>query len=174
MFIPSVQAFRALHELYANTSDFIVPRHELNLIGTDGLWLWPMTTGKFLPPWACSMVNVVGFSRRMLIAMDRFVQWLGEVPFHEFFFNTLAVQLNFTIVTATELSTIEYAKPFSYEDVSSQPNNMWHPIKDFPKGKIWRKRFVLISSILSFRRSLKCSAANYILFRSSIVWLMKL
>ncbi|CAF0816461.1 unnamed protein product [Adineta steineri] len=142
VFIPNVQAFRSLHELYANTSDLIVPRHELNLDGSDGLWRWVMASGKFIPPWACSMANAVGFSRRMLIAMDHFVQWLGEVPFHEFFFNTLAVQLNFTIVTPTELSTIEYAKVFYYEDVRKQPNNMWHPIKDFPKGKLWRKSLI--------------------------------
>ncbi|CAF4622730.1 unnamed protein product, partial [Rotaria socialis] len=142
VFIPSVQAFRSLHELYSNTTDLIVPRHELNLIGSDGLWLWIMASGKFLPPWACSMANAVGFSRRMLIAMDQFVQWLGEVPFHEFFFNTLAVQLNFTIVTPTELNTIEYAKVFFYKDIREQPNNMWHPIKDFPKGKMWRTSLV--------------------------------
>jgi hypothetical protein len=145
VFIPSVQAFRSLHELYSNTSDLIVPRHELNLIGSDGLWLWIMASGKFLPPWACSMVNAVGFSRRMLIAMGQFVQWLGEVPFHEFFFNTLAVQLNFTIVTPTELNTIEYAKVVFYKDIRKQPNNMWHPIKDFSERKMWRRRFVFLS-----------------------------
>jgi hypothetical protein len=145
VFIASVQVFRSLHELYSNISDLIVPRHELNLIASDGMWRWIMASGKFLPPWACSMVNAVGFSRRMLTAMDKFVQWLGEVPFHEFFFNTLAVQLNFTIVTPPELNTIEYAKPYFYEDIRKQPNNMWHPIKDFPQGKIWRRRFVFFS-----------------------------
>ena len=143
--MPRVQVFRSLHELYSNTSDLIVPHHELNLIASDGLWRWIMASGKFLPPWACSMVNAVGFSRRMLTAMDQFIQWLGEVPFHEFFFNTLAVQLNFTIVIPTELDTIEYAKPFSYRDIRKQPNNMWHPIKDFPNGKMWRRRFVFLS-----------------------------
>lgn len=145
MFIPSVPAFRSLHELYSNTSDLIVPNHLLNLKGTIGGWQWEMAAGKFLPPWACSMVNTVGFSRRMLVAIDQYIQWFGEIPFHEFFFNTLAMQLNFTIVTPPELKTIQYAKPFFYADIRKQRNNMWHPIKDFSERKMWRRRFVFLS-----------------------------
>jgi hypothetical protein len=145
VFIPSVLVFRSLHELYSNTSDLIVPHHQLNLQGSIGQWQWQRVSGIFLPPWACSMVNAVGFSRRMLTAIHQYIQWFGEVPFHEFFFNTLAMQLNFTIVTPTELNTIEYAKPFFYKDIRKQPNNMWHPIKDFSERKMWRRRFVFLS-----------------------------
>ncbi|CAF1478778.1 unnamed protein product [Adineta ricciae] len=139
VFIPNVQVFRSLHELYSKTTDLVVPHHTLNLIAADGLWRWAMASGKFLPPWACSMVNGIGFSQRMLLAIDNYIQWFGEIPFHEFFFNTLAVQLNFTIVVPTELNTIEYATPYFYRDVRQQPNNMWHPIKDYPLGKTWRR-----------------------------------
>ena len=148
VFIPSVQVFHSLHDLYSNTSDLIVPRHELNLIASDGLWRWIMVSGKFLPPWACSMANVVGFSRRMLTAMDQFVQWLGEVPFHEFFFNTLAMQLNLTIIAPIELSTIVYQASYSLEQVLKQPNNFYHPFKDLEKQTSWRKTLVPANNLL--------------------------
>jgi hypothetical protein len=144
VFIPSVQAFRSLHELYSNSSDLIVPRVGLNLLGNATVWLWGMVVGQFVPPWSCSMVNVVGLSRRMLIAIDDYVQWLGQVPFHEYFFNTLAMQLNFTIVTPTELSTDVHSASYSFEDIRKQPNNIWHPFKRLDLQKLWRKRFVFL------------------------------
>ena len=142
IFIPSVQAFRSLHELYSSTADLIVPRNGLNLLGDSTYWLWSMASGQFIPPWSCSMVNIVGLSRRMLIAIDDYVQWLGEVPFHEYFFNTLAIQLNLTIFTPTELSTDIFSTNYNFEDIRKRPNNLWHPIKDFSIQKQWRKRLV--------------------------------
>ncbi|CAF2817658.1 unnamed protein product [Rotaria sp. Silwood2] len=142
VFIPSVQAFSSLHQLYSNTSDLIVPRNEINLLGNTSTWLWSMEVGKLILPWSCSMVNVVGLSRRMLIAIADYVHWLGEVPFHEFFFNTLAMHLNMTIVTPTELSTIVYQTFYSLEQIFKQPNNLWHPFKDLAKRKLWRKMLV--------------------------------
>lgn len=99
-----------------------------------------MAIGQFVPPWACSMVNVVGLSRRMLFAIDDYVQWLGQVPFHEFFFNTLAMQLNFTIVAPIEMSTVVYSTSYSFEDIYKQPNNLWHPFKSLNTQKQWRER----------------------------------
>ncbi|CAF3107587.1 unnamed protein product [Rotaria sp. Silwood2] len=138
----SLTTFRSLHQLYSNTSDLIVPRNEINLLGNTSTWLWSMEVGKLILPWSCSMVNVVGLSRRMLIAIADYVHWLGEVPFHEFFFNTLAMHLNMTVVTPTELSTIVYQTFYSLEQIFKQPNNLWHPFKDLAKRKLWRKMLV--------------------------------
>ncbi|CAF1223158.1 unnamed protein product [Rotaria sordida] len=70
--IPSVQAFRSLHQLYSNTSDLIVPSNKINLLGDTStrIW-WPQAVGKLILPWSHSMVNVVGLSRRMLIAIEK-------------------------------------------------------------------------------------------------------
>lgn len=148
VFISSVHAFRSLHELYSDVSDLIVPRNSINILGDTKTWLWGKAVGKHVVPWACSMVNVVGLSRRMLIAIDDYVQWLGEVPFHEFFFNTLAIHLNLTMISPTELSTIVYQASYSFEEVLMQPNNLWHPFKNLIMQKAWRNEFVLCSDRL--------------------------
>jgi hypothetical protein len=144
VFIPSVRAFRSLHELYSDTSDLIISKNDINLLGNTVGWHWHRAVEKLTPPWSCSMANVIGLSRRILTAMDDYVQWRGEVPFHEFFFNTLAMQSNMTIVTPTELSTIVWSVVYSVGQVLQQPNNLWHPVKYLAKQRIW-------SSMLVFR-----------------------
>ncbi|CAF4029815.1 unnamed protein product [Adineta steineri] len=140
VFIPSVQAFRSLHQLYSNTSDLVVPNNTVNLIGKTSTWHWSMAADKLILPWASSMVNVVGFSQRMLVAIADYVRWLGEVPFHEFFFHSLAIHLNFTMVVPTELSTIAYRSNHSDEELLRQPNNLWHSFKDRVRQSTMRKR----------------------------------
>ncbi|CAF3696669.1 unnamed protein product [Rotaria sp. Silwood1] len=83
VFIPSVQAFRSLHQLYWNKNDLFIPRNEINLL--DDVFIpsvqafrslhqvyW--NTNDLIIPrnainllgttstWLCSMVNVVEFS----------------------------------------------------------------------------------------------------------------
>ncbi|CAF3674779.1 unnamed protein product [Rotaria sp. Silwood1] len=139
VFIPSVQAFRSLHQLYSNTSDLIVQRNHINLLGNTSTWVWRLAFRKLIPPWYRSMVNVVGLSQRMLIAIGDYVRWLGEVPYHEFFFHTLAMHLNMTIVTPTELSTLVFRTSYSFQNISKKPNNLWHPVKNRTTHKLWRK-----------------------------------
>jgi hypothetical protein len=145
VFIPTVEAFFSLHQLYSNTSDLIIPRNGINLYGDTSNWHWHLIVGKFIPPWSSSMVNAVGLSRRMLLAIDNYVQWLGEVPFHEFFFHTLAIQLNFTMVAPTELSTLVYGIYHSSEKVLKQPNNLWHPMKEPIRHKVLHQRLVFLN-----------------------------
>ncbi|CAF3851448.1 unnamed protein product [Rotaria sordida] len=145
VFIPSVQAFRSLHQLYSNTSDVIVSHNTITLSGDTSTWHWSLTVGKLVPPCSSSMVNVVGLSRRMLIAIGDYVRWLGEVLFHEFFFNTLAMHLNMTIVTPTELRTLVYRKSYSLQNILKRPNNLWHPVKNYTAQRLWRKMFVFLS-----------------------------
>ena len=145
VFIPSVQAFRSLHQLYSNTSDLVTPHNDLNLLGDASKWHWHLAVGKFVPPWSVSSANVVGLSRRMLTAIDDCVRWIGEVPFHEYFFTTLALQLNFNLVRPTELSRIVHSGYTLFEEVSKQPNNFWHPAKDFAAHKEWHEKLVSLN-----------------------------
>ena len=145
VFIPSVQAFYSLHDLYSHTSDLIIPHNDINLLGDSSYWHWHMAVGKLIPPWSASMVNVIGFSRRILTATSDYVRWRGEVPFHEFFFNTLAMQSNMTIVVPTELDTIVFQGIHTLADVHNQPNNFRHPVKDLGRQQKWRETLVFLN-----------------------------
>lgn len=145
IFYPSVQAFISLHELYSNTSDLISSDFPFNLLGDTSASHWKMLNGQFIPPWAKSMVNIIGLSRRLLRAATDYIQWLGRIPFHEYLFHTLAIQLNYTIVIPTELSTNVFKEPYSCQEIKKYPNNIWHPYIDIKIQKQCRKRFVFFN-----------------------------
>jgi hypothetical protein len=140
VFIPSIQSFRSIHQLYSNISDLIIARNEINPLGNPSFWRWDKAVGRLVPPWSNSMVNLVGLSQRMLKAIHDDIQWRGVSADHEFFFLTLAIQLNMTIITPLELSGIKYRQKISWEQIYKQPNNFWHPIKDPIKRRIWRQQ----------------------------------
>ena len=141
VFIPSVRAVQSLHQLYSGTADLVIPRNGINQLANSNSWLWPLAVGKFLPPWSCSMVNVVGLSRRMLTHIHDYVRWRGVVPFHEFFFNTLAMQHpNLSVVAPTELTGIVYLSAHKFEHVQRQPNNLWHSLKNSETRRAWRQK----------------------------------
>ena len=143
VFIPSTRAFLAVHRLYSNRADLVIPRNGINLAGKTSSWLWSMAEGKLVLPWSCSMVNVLGLGHRMLVATAQYVLWRGILPFHEFFFNTLAMQLNLTMVAPSELSTIVYAAKYLYDDVKRKPNNLFHPLKDRRLQSSWKEKSII-------------------------------
>ena len=143
VFIPSTRALLSLHRLYASTADLVLPSNTLNRLGNVSTWHWHLARGRFPPPWASSMSNVVGLSRRLLDAVDEFVRWQGSVPFHEFFFNTLAVHHHLTIVNPTELRTLVFRGNHPFDSVQRMPNNLFHPVKDLLLQNEWRERSVL-------------------------------
>jgi hypothetical protein len=142
VFVPHPRAILALDELYSNRSDLVIARSSLNPTGDSSTWLWNLAVGVFPPPWSCSMVNVIGLSRRLLISSDEFVRWRGTIPFHEFFFLTLALQRDMIVTTPSELSKIVYRDTYNYDQIKANPNNIWHPVKDAELRKLWRERSV--------------------------------
>ena len=142
VFIPSTRAFLALHRLYSNNTDLVISSNSLNKLAAVNYWHWRHASGKFLPPWAASMANVAGLSRRMLHAIHDYVRWRGFVPFLEYCFNTLALHLNLTIVKPTELVTLVYRTQYPFDAVKRQPNNVFHPVKDLRLQNTWRERSV--------------------------------
>jgi hypothetical protein len=140
VFIPSVQSFRSIHQLYSNISDLVISMNEINILGDVFYWHWSKAIGRFVPPWSASMVNLVGLSQRILRAIDEYIRWRGRSTFHEFFFLTLAIQLNMTIIKPFELSTLKYRQNISWEQIYEQPNNFWHPMKDPIQRQTWRRK----------------------------------
>ncbi len=140
VFIPSIQAFLSLHELYSPSNDLVTTDVEYNIPGYFANWPhWHYAFDKFVLPWAHGMVCAVGCSRRLLSAVDEFVQWRGQLTFIEVLFHTLAIQDHkMKVVTPVELDTIVFRDIFSFEQIQARPNNWWHPIKSFDQQAEWR------------------------------------
>ena len=141
VFISSVEAFRAVHQLYSRTSDLIVKRVRPNLSGDLTKWdHWHLAYGKLPPPWFESMANGVGLSRRLLRALDDFIRWRGVSTFHEYVLQTVSMQSNLTMVSPTEFDTFEWIKVHRFEDIQLRPNSWWHPVKNLSAHAVWRQK----------------------------------
>jgi hypothetical protein len=142
VFIPSIQAFRALHDLYSSSYDLITADVEYNTNGYLGSWYhWYLAFEQLVLPWAHSMVCAVGCSRQLLVAVNEYAQWRGQLIFIELLFHTLAIQNNkMKVITPYELNTIVYRTTYSFEQIQEKPNNWWHPIKSFERQDKWRNR----------------------------------
>ncbi|CAF3349038.1 unnamed protein product [Rotaria sp. Silwood2] len=149
VFIPSIQAFLSLHELYSSSYDLVTADIEYNINGNLTSWYhWYLAPGTFVLPWAHGMVCAIGCSRRLLLAVNEYVQWRGHLIFIEFLFHTLSIQdNNMKVVTPLELDTIIYRNKYTFEQIQARPNNWWHPIKNFDQQREWRKWLINNSSI---------------------------
>lgn len=142
VFIPSVRAFFALHELYSTSADLVGDTSGIDVDGTNRGWaLWDTAVDAFFPPWYFSMASTVGCSRRLLSIISEHAAWRGQLPYIEILFQTTAGQNKDMIrVTPFELSTIKYRVFFTFEQIQVKPNNWWHPVKSFGVQKMWRER----------------------------------
>lgn len=141
VFIPSIQAFRAIHQLYSPTSDLIVQRVIPNIIGNTSVWShYSVAIGRLFPPWYRSMANVLGLSRRLLVTISDFVRWRGFNVFHEFSVQTLSLNLNMTVVSPIEFDTLFWRKSHTWNDINNKPNNFFHPVKNWTLQKLWHQK----------------------------------
>jgi hypothetical protein len=142
VFIPSTQAFRAVHELYAKNSDLVSAKVKYNRNGDISSWFHAyLLETEFVLPWSYAMVCALGVSRRVLSAVNEYAQWRGHIAFIEFLFHTLALhKRNMIVVTPTELSTIVYRKAYIFRSIKQAPNNWWHPVKNLSEQEQWRDK----------------------------------
>ncbi len=141
VFIPSVQAFHSIHQLYSSTSDLIVKRVIPNPSGDTSEWVhWSVAIGRLIPPWYRSMANALGLSRRLLTTIADFVRWRGFNAFHEFSVQTLSINLNMTVVSPIEFDTLAWVQEYTWTDISNRPNNWWHPVKNWTTQRAWHRR----------------------------------
>ncbi|CAF1592328.1 unnamed protein product, partial [Adineta steineri] len=141
VFIPSVQAFLSLHEVYSPSNDMVTAALSYNRDGNINIWHWRKLSTAFAPPWANGMVCAIGCSRRLLSVIDEYARWRGQLTFIENLFHTLAIQDgNMKIVTPFELNTIVYRDTYTLEQIQRRPNNWWHPVKKFSLHREWRNK----------------------------------
>ena len=142
VFIPSVQAFLALHELYSPAHDFVTSAIEYNTNGRTNDWPHSsLIPGMFVLPWAHGLVCAAGCSRRLLSRVSDFAQWRSQLTFIEFLFHTIVIQdSEMKMVRPVELDTLIFRKKHEMEDISKRPNNWWHPVKNLSLHDEWRRR----------------------------------
>ena len=83
VFIPSVQAFISLHELYSPSNDLVTADNVHNFDGRLKDWPhWYLALDTLPLPWAKSMVCAMGCSRRLLSAVDEYARWRWPYRVH--------------------------------------------------------------------------------------------
>lgn len=141
VFIPSIQAFRALHQLYSPTSDLIAQQVIPNLIGNASEWVhYSVAIGRLFPPWYRSMANILGLSRHLLTTIAEFIHWRGYNAFHEFSVQTLSLNLNMSVVSPTEFDTLFWRNDHTWKHIFNKPSNFFHPVKDAELHQLWHQQ----------------------------------
>ena len=136
VFIPNKDAIQYIDKKYTeNTADILSTTHGVNATGTLD-WHWKYAQGHIALPWASSMVCAVRLSRRVLTAVDNYRLDHGTLLFLEFFFNTLALHNEYTVLTAPELAGIVYRRDWKKSDI--QQNHLYHPVKSWEEQKRMR------------------------------------
>ncbi len=143
VFIPSVHAFRSIHQLYSRTSDLIVQRVIPNWSAKIEGWPhWSLAIGKLVPPWYRSNAQAMGLSQRLLDTIADNVRWRGINTYHEFLPQTLSINLNMTVVSPIEFDTLKWEVIHTWEDIEANPNNWCHSAKNWTLQKAWHQRLV--------------------------------
>lgn len=128
VFIPSIKSILEMTLKY-NEFDLVCRSNGINENGNRREWHWKHVPQHIQPPWACSMVCAVGVSRKMLGIIDEYVKKYKSLTFIEFMFNTLAHQNNLNVMCADELSTIEYNRNWTNEQIKTATKWL-HPVKN--------------------------------------------
>lgn len=140
-FIPSIESFRAIHELYSSTSDLVVQHPNDNIMGDISGWAhWILAVKTLPPPWYQSMTNLLGLSRRVLSTISDFVRRRGFNVFHEFVAHSLSINLNLTVVAPMEFDTLTWNRPQPWDLIDNLPNSFFHPVKDWTLQKEWHEK----------------------------------
>ncbi len=142
VFIPSITAFLSLHQLYSSSYDLVTPDIKYNINGDSASWYhWRLVPGAFILPWAHGLVCAMGCSRRLLSAVNEYVQWRGHLIFIEIFFHTLAIHDNqMKVVAPVELNALVFRYKYAFEQIQAKPYNWWHPLKNVNQQREWRNR----------------------------------
>ena len=130
VYIPSKASFIAMLRLSTN-QDLVVKSLTSHNDSLDWVhWEHAEYHYSFPEPWYKSLVCVMGMSNTMITKVDDYIQEFRNMGFVEYFFLSIAVHNNLTILNPSTLSTIECQTDFSCENVNNSNMNWFHPVKD--------------------------------------------
>jgi hypothetical protein len=106
---------------------------------TDDFEQWDTHRGYCSLPWARSMVCAVRASHKLLQNIGTWaVEQRGKLCFCEILFPTCCLQTGCTSFAPPQLKTIIYRHDWNDSDIRSNPNNIFHPVKDLEKQRHFR------------------------------------
>ena len=128
VYIPSVEALVGMLHL-PESSDLVLRSHTSRTDWPD--WPhWSHADLQFPEPRYRSMVCVVGMSKRLVTVLDGYVRGFKRLGFVETFFSSIAAHENLTVLNPPTLSTVEWRRDWSCDDVKNSGMNWFHPIKN--------------------------------------------
>jgi hypothetical protein len=141
VFIPSIQALVDL-DLKSGEADLVCEKKDFYL--DEIYWPhWEQARGLLPEPWVKSLACMVRLSNNMLIAVKNYAAKNIRLVFIELLFTSLAVHNEMLVYNPKELSTITWTwkKGFwTFKDISTHPNNFFHPVKQFDNHGLFRKK----------------------------------
>lgn len=100
-------------------------------------WHWQLAHKIIELPWAKSMMCACRLSKRLLQIIREYVQTHKTLLYHEFMFNTLAMQHGLVVDTPDELNGITYQYKWKLDEM--EPGVLYHPVKDIGSHPLLRK-----------------------------------
>lgn len=153
VFIPSVKSVKDLTKKY-NKYDLVVSGDEPNVLQKRDFWHWRKAP-KYLETkfysssldtehnpersWYKAMVPAVGISRTLLYLINLYALSYKQLMFIEFMFNTIAHQANLDIKVIKNFDTITWRTKWKDIDITNNPDNWFHPVKDFSLHPLYRE-----------------------------------
>jgi hypothetical protein len=100
-------------------------------------WHWQLAHNIIELPWAKSMMCACRLSKRLLQIIREYVDIHKTLLYHEFMFNTLAMQHGLVVETPDGLNGITYQYKWKLDEM--EPGVLYHPVKDIGSHPLLRK-----------------------------------
>ena len=141
VFIPDIKNIINLNNKCSNY-DLVCAKDEKGTIedAKNNIWFWKYAISIFGDPSYCSMVCCARLSKNLMLNIKEVILKLKFIPYLEFLYNTVAHKSNLKILCPSELSSIVYRNDWVLEDFKKNPNNLFHPIKDFESHNTFREQ----------------------------------
>jgi len=138
VYFDNVNIIKNLDNKYTN-ADILSNNFTLNTNGELSSWEhWYMVNETLPLPWAHTMVCLIRISNNLMKKLDDYIIKYKKNNYKEFLFHTLAIHNNMLIETPKEMTKIQYRYDWTNEEILSNKNYIFHPVKNIDNHLILR------------------------------------
>ena len=91
-------------------------------------------------PHSKSMICAIRVSKSMMECIETYATKHTSLFLDEVLFTTLAIHNELKIITPVELSTIQYKKSWTFEEIKK--DHLYHPVKEFRIQETYRNQLL--------------------------------